>query len=150
MSLAVGLIRAAVCLEGALAHNALADNQRRLALHLLGCLDGAANLGGVISIDLEHLPTEGAVLGCGILVEDFLGLGRELDVVGVVEHNEVVEAQNRSDACATLADLFLDTAIRDVCVDGLLLERRVACVSCKELCCDSGAYCENVALSERT
>ena len=149
MGLAVALVAGAVLLEGALAHDALADDEGRLALDGLGGLDGLADLGGVVAVDLEDLPAEGAVLGGRVFVHHHLGLGGELDVVGIIEHDKVVQAEDAGDAGRALGDLLLHAAVGDVGVDGLLGEGRVAGVGGQELGGDGGAYGVGVALAER-
>ena len=94
MSLAVGLVRRTVGLEGSLTHDTLTDDEGRFAFHLLSLVESLANLIDIITIDLEYLPTKCTILGGCVLVHNLLGLGRELDVVAVVEHDEVVKTEN--------------------------------------------------------
>ena len=135
---------------GALAHDALADDEGGLALHGLGLLDGGADLGGVVAVDDLHVPTEGAVLGGRVLIHDDLGLRGELDVVGVVEHHEVVQTQRTGDTGSALGDFLLHATVGDVGVDGFLREARVAGVGSQELGGDGGAHGVGVALAEGT
>ena len=100
--LAVGLVRSAVSLEGTLTHDALTDDEGRLAFYLLCSLDGRTDLGCIVTIDFDDLPALCAVLGSSVLSHYLLGLGRELDVVAVIEHDEVVQAQHAGDTGSTL------------------------------------------------
>ena len=94
MGLAVGLIRRTVGLESTLTHDTLTDDEGGLAFYLLCLVESLANLIDVVTVDLEYLPTKSTILGGCVLVHNFLGLGRELDVVAVVEHDEVVKTEN--------------------------------------------------------
>ena len=149
MGLAVALIAGAVLLERALAHDGLADDECGLASDGLGLLDGSADLGSIVAVDLEDLPAECAVLGCGVLVHHLGGLGAELDVIAVIEHHDVVQTQCACDAGCSLRDLLLHAAVGDVDVDGLLGEGGVAGVRGQELGSDGSTDAEGVALTQR-
>ena len=150
MSLAVGLVRCAVSLERTLTHDALTDDEGWLALHSLCLVESGTNLSSVVTYDLNDFPTECTILSSSVLSHHFLRLSRKLDVVGVVEHDEVVETENGSDTSSALRNLFLNATIRDVSVDGLLSESWVASVSSQELGCDGSTNSEHVTLTERT
>ena len=102
MGLAVCLVGRSVCLQSTLTHDALTDDECRLALYFLCLVESLADLVNVVTVDLKYLPTQCAILGCSVLVHHLLCLGGELDVVAVVEHNEVVKAKNRCYASGTL------------------------------------------------
>ena len=150
MGLAVSFVRRTIVLASALTHDTLTDDECRLTLYGLCPLDGFTNLCSVVSVDFLHGPTQCAILGSGVFVHHFLGLGRELDVVGVVEHNEVVESEHTCDACTALADFLFDATIRDVCVDGFLVECGVAGMCSEELGSDGSSDGEHMTLSEWT
>ena len=102
MSGAVAFVRTVVCLAGTLTHHAVSNDKRRAVLLLLGILDGFANLVNVVSVNFLYIPAPSLILlGC-ILCGDNLGLGRELDVVGIVEHNQVIESQVTGNTACTL------------------------------------------------
>ena len=150
MGLAVGLVRRTVGLQGTLTHYTLTDDEGRLALYLLCLVESLANLVNVVAVDFEYLPAKSTILCSCVLVHDILGLSRELDIVAVVEHDEVVQAEHRGDAGCTLRDFFLNATIRDVGIDSLLVEGGVAGMSGKELGCYGSTYSEDMTLSERT
>ena len=102
VGLAVGLVRRTVSLQGTLAHDALTDDEGWLAFYLLCLVESLADLVDIVAVDFEYLPAKSTILGCCVLVHDVLGLGRELDVVAVVEHDEVVQTEHRSYTCSTL------------------------------------------------
>ena len=150
MSLAVGLVRSTVSLEGTLTHDALTDDEGWLAFHLLSLVESSTNLCSVVTNDFNHFPTESTILCSSILCHNFLSLSRKLNVVRVIEHDEVVKTENGSDTCTALRNLFLHTTIRDVSVDGFLSESWVASVSSQELGSDGSTNGENVTLTKRT
>ena len=149
VGLAGGLIGASVSLEGTLAHYALAYYETWLAFYRQGLVKGLTYLHGIVAADLEDLPAEGAVLGGRILVHDLPGLGRELDVVGVVEHYEVVQSEHRRHPGAALADFLLYAAVRNIGIYLLFREARIACVGREELGRNGRSYGKDVALAER-
>ena len=67
VGLAVALVGSAVSLEGTLAHDALTDDEGRLALGCLGNIEGTTDLLNVVAVDLENLPTPSTILGSSIL-----------------------------------------------------------------------------------
>ncbi len=145
---AVALIRRAVGLAGTLAHDAVADNQARTLLLSLSLTDSLANLVDIVAVDLLYIPSPGLILLGGVLAGDHLGAGRELDVVGIVEHDEVVESQVAGDAACALRNLLLHAAVGDVGVDGLI--HHVAQTSLEEFGCDGSTHGKGVALAQRT
>ena len=150
MSLAVSLVRSTVSLEGTLTHDTLTDDESWLALNSLSLLDSSTNLSSVVTVDLDNLPVLSAILSSSILVHNLLSLCRELDVIAVIEHDEVVKTEVTSDTSSTLRNLLLNTTVRDICVDSLLCECWVACVLSKELSSDSSTNSVSVTLTERT
>ena len=49
----------------------------------------------------DYVPVPSAILGSGVFGSNGLNLGRELDVVAVVEHDEVVQSEiSCKTACA--------------------------------------------------
>ena len=149
MGLAVGFVGRAVVLERTLTHDALADDQAGFALHRLSLVERLANLCGVVADNFDDFPTESAILGSSVLAHNVLGLSGELDVVGVVEHDQVVQTQNAGDTRCALRNLLLDTAVGDVGVDGLLGEGGVAGVSSQELGGNGGTDGKHVTLTQR-
>ena len=145
---AVALVAAAVGLAGTLAHDAVADDEARTLLLSLCLLDGLANLVNVVAVDLLHIPAPCLIFLGGVLAGHHLGLCGELDVVGVVEHDEVVQSQVAGNTACTLRNLLLHAAVGDVGVDGLV--HHVAQTGLQELGGNGSTYGEGVALSEGT
>ncbi len=65
-------------------------------------------------VDRQHVPTPSLVLLGDVLGVDLLDLGRELDVVGIVVHDEIREPQVPGDAAHHLRNFLLDTAVGDI------------------------------------
>ena len=126
----------------------MTDDQRRTSGLLLSVLDGLANLVDVVTVNLLNVPAPSLVLLGGILAGHHLSLRRELDVVSIVEHNQVVQTEVTGNTASTLRNLLLYAAVRDVSVDGLTHD--VAQTSLQELSGDGSTNGEAVTLSERT
>ena len=143
------LVAAAVGLACALAHHGMANDEGGGVLYGLRLLKGAADLLNIIAVNLEYLPAPGLVFLCYILAGYILHLGRELDVVAVVEHNQVVQLQVASQTACALRNLFLDTAVGNVGIYGLV-HHLLAQARCQEFGCDGCAHGKGMALSQRT
>ena len=102
MGLAVSFVRSTVSLQSTLTHNALTDDEGWLAFYLLSSIESLTNLVYIVAADFDDFPSESTVLSCCIFVHNVLSLCRELDVVRVVEHDEVVETESSCYTSATL------------------------------------------------
>ena len=108
------LIRRAVGGYRAFAHHRAADDDRR-TLGLGTCrAERGADLVDRLSVDVEHVPAPGLVFGAYVLGVHLVDLGRELDVVRVVVHDQVRQSQMTCDAAHALRNLLLHGAVRDV------------------------------------
>ena len=145
---AVVFVAAAVGLAGTLTHDGLADDEGGLALHLADLIEGAAYLVGVVTVDDYNFPAPGFVF----LGDIFAGYGAcgsgELYVVGVVEHDEVVEPEVTCQTAGTLRNLFLHTAVGDVGIYRLV--HHFAETGFEELGGDGGTYGIGVTLPQRS
>ena len=105
--------RCPVGLHDAAGHHRVPDDERR-TFTLLDCdLESGGHGLGIAAVDVKHVPVPSAVFGRDILRVDGIDLGRELHVVGVIEHDEVVQAQMAGDAPRTLRDFLLNAAVGD-------------------------------------
>ena len=120
VSIDASLVACAVCAESTLTHYGLSDDEGRAVLLLLGSIERLTNLSYVVTVDLDDVPAPSLVLHLCILVHYNATLCRELDVVRIVEHDEVVQTEVTGDTTNTLRNLFLYSTIRDVCVDLVL------------------------------
>ena len=117
-----------------------------MSVRLLSSVEGFANLVDIITIYLYYVPSPRLILGGGVLAHDHSALCRELDVVGVVEHDEVVEAEVAGDASDTLTYFLLNATIRDVSIN-LVLHDRLAKSCLEELLCHGSTGGDSVSLS---
>ena len=145
---AVALVGRTVGLLGTLTHHTVTDDQARTLLLCLGLLDGLADLVDVVTVNLLNEPAPGFILLGSVLAGHHLCTCRELDIIGVIEHDQVVETQVTGDTACTLRDLLLHTTVGDVGVDGLV--HHVAQTSLQELSGDGSTHGEAVTLSEGT
>ncbi len=134
--------------HAALTHDSVTDDERRTLLLGFGFLQGFADGVGIIADDLLHKPAPSLVLGSHVLGGHFAAHGRELHLVGVVEHDQIIQAERACHTACTLRDLLLHAAIGDEGVDGRVVDLAKAGV--EELSRDSSTYSKRVTLSERT
>jgi len=120
VSIDASLVACAVCAESTLTHYGLTDDEGRAILLLLGSIESLTDLSHVVTVDLDDIPAPSLVLHLCILVHYDATLCRELDVVGIVEHDEVVQTEVAGDTTYTLRDFLLYSTIRNVCVDLVL------------------------------
>ena len=77
---------------GTLAHHCMADDQRGAFALCFGLFQGLTNGVGVVAVNLYHTPAPSLVLTGGVLSRYLLGLGGELNIVGIIEHNQIIHA----------------------------------------------------------
>ena len=121
----------------------------RLGLFLFGdgLGQGGANLVRVVAVDGGHAPAPGLIFLGGILVRDGAGVRGELDIVGIVEHDQVAQAEEPGDAARSLRDLFLHAPVRN---EGKGLVRHpFAEAGAEEPFGNGGAHRAGVALAQR-
>ena len=113
--LAVGgylaLERAAGGCHSSFPHHGFANDERGAIGFGDRSLKGLANLVLVVAVDCEDVPTPGLVFFGRIFIHHIRHLRRKLDVVGVVEHDHIPEAQEACGAACSLRDFLLNTAI---------------------------------------
>ena len=132
---------------GALAHDRTADDERRTLRLALGGDERLADLVDVVSVDRQHVPTPCLVFHGHVLSHHLIDLRRELDVVRVVVHHEVRQAQMAGDAAHTLRDLLLDGTVRNIGIG--LVRHPLAEARGHETLRDGGAQSHSVPLPQR-
>ena len=145
---ALALIVLAVGLDATLAHHGMSDDYGGTLGLVACCLDGSGYGLGIVAVDLDDIPVPCAILGGDILGVYGIDHGRELNLVRVIEHDEVGQAQVSGEACGALRDFLLDTAVRD---EGVCLVREpLAKTCCKESLGNCAADGHGVALAQGT
>ena len=129
-------------------HDGLADDEGRLTYRSLGFAKSLTDRFGAATIDLDDVPAPSLVLSSYIFAVNLLDGGRELDIIGIIVHDEVVEPKVSSDTTSPLRDLFLYPPVGDIGVDRLTHDP--AKTVSEELSCDGCPYGEGVTLAERT
>ena len=102
VSVDASLVACAVCAEGTLTHYCLTDDEGRAVLLLLSSIECLTNLSYVVTVDLDDIPAPSLVLHLCILIHYNATFCRELDVVRIVEHDEVVQTEVTGDTTNTL------------------------------------------------
>ena len=87
---------------GTTPHDSLTDDEGWLAYRCLGFAKRLADRIGTATIDFEDVPAPSLILRSYIFTVYLLDGSRELDVVGVVVHDEVVEPKVSCDTTSTL------------------------------------------------
>ena len=91
VSLHVMFIACAVSFHSTTTHDCLTNDEGRALFLFQCCVQCLADLCHVIAIDLNDIPVPCTVFCCGVLAHHVFGLCRQLNVIGVVEHDEVVK-----------------------------------------------------------
>ena len=91
MRLAVAFVAAAVVLQSAFAHDAMTDDERRLAFHGFCLVERPSDLLHVVAVDVNHFPAKRTISHRHVFASHHFSLCRKLYVVGVIEHDKVVE-----------------------------------------------------------
>ena len=128
-------------------HDGLADDESGLPYRSLSFAKSLTDRFGTATIDLYDVPAPSLVLSSYIFAVDLLDGGRELDIIGVIVHNEVIKPKVPSDTTSPLRDLFLYSPVGDIGVDRLTHDP--AKTVSEELSCDGCPYGEGVTLAER-
>ena len=89
----------AACTE---THDGLTDDECGALLLGLGLGECCAYLFGVVTVDGDDFPVPSLVFLGYVFACYLVAVGRELHVVAVVEHDEVVQTEVTSDAACTL------------------------------------------------
>ncbi len=126
----------------------MTDNQAGTLLLSLCLLDGFANLVDIVAVNLLHIPSPSLILLGGVLAGYHFCLGRQLNIVGIIEHDEVVQSEVTGNTACALGNLFLYATVRDVGIDGLVHD--VAQTSLQEFGSDGCTHSERVSLTEGT
>ena len=93
MGLAVALVAAAVSLAGALTHDGMTDDERGACRLLIGLTQSLTNLLTVVAVNLDDVPVPRLILQARIFRDNLGRLGGKLNLVGIEEHDKVVEPQ---------------------------------------------------------
>ena len=149
MSIDASLIACTIGTQGSLAHHGFTNDKGRTLLLLLSCCEGFTNLSYVVAINLDDIPSPCLIFHLGVFGHHNATLCRELDIVGVVEHDEVVQTQVACNTAYTLRDFLLYGTIRDVCIDFVLHHGR-AQTCLKELLGYGSTSCNGMSLTQWT
>ena len=133
---------------GALAHDGMADDERRTLGLALGGDQRLADLIDVVPVDRQHVPAPRLVLHGHVLGHHLVDLRRELNVVRIVVHHEVRQAQMAGDAAHALRNLLLDGAVRNIGIG--LVRHPLAETGGHEAFRNGGSQRHGVALSQRS
>ena len=124
------------------------DERRPLSLGQCG-VESLADGVDIAAVNLDDVPVPSAVFGSRILGHHLRNGGRQLDVVGVVEHDEVVQSEFAGNTADALRDFLLNAAVRDVGID-MVLHYLMSETGLKEPLGHGSACSEGMPLTERT
>ena len=132
MCLYAVFVAAAVGLACALGHDGVTDDEGGAVLFPVGSGECLTDGIRVVAVDIH----------------DGSAFGGELYVVGIVEHDEVVQSECACQSSDFCADAFLDASVGDVGVY-LVLHHGVSEACLEEFLCHGGSCGIGVSLSER-
>ena len=101
----------AVGSDSAFSHQRFTDNQCGTLRFIVGRCQCFAYLVGVIAVYGDDVPSPGLVFLCCIFGCHLFHCCGELDVVGIIEHNQIGESQRSGDTSGALRDFFLYASI---------------------------------------
>ena len=132
----------------AFSHRRFPDNQGRTVFLSFRCGQGFPDFFRVVSRDGNDQPAPGFVFHGYILAVDIVDLRGKLDVIGIVEHDQVVEAQVSGYTACALGYFFLNASIGDKCINRLV--HHFAETGFQEFGGDGRSHGIGVSLSERS
>ena len=139
---------ALVCTHSTLTHDRVTDDQGRTGCFGFRFGQCPADFRHIVSVDRDDFPAPCFVFHGYVFSRHFAyGCGK-LDVVGIVEHDQVVQSQRTGNTSGSLGNLFLDATVGNICINRLI--HNVTQTRLQELSGDSGTYSIGVALSQRT
>ena len=133
---------------GALAHDGMADDERRTLRFALGGDQRFTNLVDIVSVDRQHVPAPCFVFHGHVLGHHLVDLRRKLDVVRVVVHHEIRQAQMAGNAAHALRNLLLDGAVGNIGIG--LVRHPLAEAGGHEALRNGSAQRHGVPLTQRT
>ena len=145
---AIVFVTAPVCFTGTFPHHGFSDDEGGLSFYLLGLVERTAYSIGIVTVDSNDVPIPCLVFLGDIFTGYGIGSRRELYVVGVVEHDEVVETEVSCQTAGTLRNLFLHTAVGNIGIDRLIHD--IAQTRFQKLGGDSSPHSIGMSLSQRT
>ena len=148
MCSAVSFIAAAVRLACTFTHHSLTNNQCRTFLFRLCLFDSCTDFVRIVTVDTQYVPSPCLILHGSIFYSYIFRFCRKLNVVGVVEHDQIIQTQCTGNTSGTLRNLFLDTAIRDISVDSLIHHLVKTCF--QKFSGNGSTYGKGMSLSQRT
>ena len=98
----------------AFTHDGLADDERGLAGFGHRRPEGPSDSFLVVPFNSLYMPSPGFVFLCGIFIHYGRYLGRQLNVVGIIKHHDIAQAQKAGGAAGALGNLFLYASVGDI------------------------------------
>ena len=141
-------VAAAVGLACAFGHDGVADDEGGAVLFPVGSGECLTDGIWVVAVDIHDVPSPCPVFHGRVFIHDGSAFGGELYVVGIVEHDEVVQSECACQSSDFCADAFLDASVGDVGVY-LVLHHGVSEACLEEFLCHGGSCGIGVSLSER-
>ena len=120
MSCAIGFVAATVCLTCPFTHNGVSDNQGRAFFFCFGLVKCHTDCIRVVTVNFDNIPSPCFIFFTGIFNGYIFSLGRKLDVVGIIEHDEIVQTECSGNTSGTLRNFFLNTTVRNIRVNGFI------------------------------
>ena len=114
------LIAASIFFQCTFCHDCFTDYQRRALWFGNGFIKCMANFVYVVPVNRNHFPTPCSILHGCIFGTDQIALCGKLHIVGIIKHNQVVQAQVTCNTPDALRDFFLDGTVADISINFML------------------------------
>ena len=148
MGFAVAFIRSVVRFPASFSHHAVADDEGGTVLLLLCGGQCLTDLFAVVAVNFQYIPVPSAVFHARVFRNHGSRLGRQLDFVGIEEHDQVVQSQVSGYTSSPLGYLLLNAAVGNIGIDFFLVKARIASSGIKSLGSDGGTHCVGMSLSK--
>ena len=134
--------------QTAFTHRGVANDERGTSFLLFSLTQRLADEVRMVAGYLLYIPAPGFVFSGNIFRGHLFTTCRELDIVAVVEHDEVVQSQVSGQTSCALRYLFLHTAVRDKSVDSRIMHSAITGVEPFSRYCRTNGI--GVTLTQRT
>ncbi len=116
MGSALTLKAASVIFYSPQAHNGFAYNNCGPFAFRKGIIQGSPDFPRIVTVDRNHIPAPCIILFSGIFCSYSVSICRQLDIVGIIKHDEITQPKVTGNAAYTLRNLFLNTSVGNVCI----------------------------------
>ena len=149
MRATISLIAAAIGLPCSFAHHGMSDDEGWSGGFGICIAESFADLHRVVAINFNHVPIPSTILHSGVFGNNIGRHGRQLHIVGIEKHNQVVQSQVPGHTTGALTNFLLNAPIGNISINLFFLKSGIAGTRIKRFGSDSGSHSIGMPLSER-